>query len=346
MTKPNEKWARIVIVSYNSGSDLQTCIDSLAAQTCQDFEVTVVDNASPDTAIRDLKLPNDRYEIYYSTDNMGFAKGSNLGAKFARTEWIITLNPDAWPEPEWLDTLKTASTAHPAFSMLSTTLLQTNEPTKLDGIGDYLTIFGVAKSSGWGHPKSSAPAHPVEVFGPCGAAAGYRRDIFEKCGGFDDSFFCYLEDVDLSYRLRLYGEKCLLCPDARATHVGSSSTEKHSGFKFYHSHKNNFSLIIKNTPLVLLLVMLPLFLASQIWIIYRNRNHPNSDARVAGFKDGMKSIPGIIKKRRRAISGRQIGSWNLAKRLSWTIGSARESAIVFWPIEATKKSEIYLDTPE
>lgn len=325
-------WARIIIVSYNSGSDLQKCIDSLAGQSCQDFEVFIIDNNSPDEAVRDLNLPNERYYRHYSETNDGFAGASNFGAKTARTEWVITLNPDAWPEPNWLENLKAASEAHPDFSMLSSTLIQADTENKLDGFGDYLTIFGLAKSSALNEPDTVLPAEPVEVFGPCGAAAAYRREIFLESGGFDARFFCYLEDVDLAYRLRLFGEKCLQCPGARAHHVGSSSTGKQFGFKFYHSNKNNVPLVVKNTPLLLLFIMFPLFLLSQTYLIYRNKSHPNFRDQMNGFRDGLKDIPAILKQRRQILPRRKVGSLKIAKRLSWSIRTVQDTATIYWPV--------------
>ena len=320
-------------MSYNSGSDLQKCIDSLAEQTCQDFEVFIIDNDSPDDAVRELELPNNRYHRHYSDTNEGFAGASNLGVETAQTEWVITLNPDAWPDPDWLENLKTASLAHPEFAMLSSTLIKADTENKLDGFGDYLTIFGLAKSSAVNEPDSVLPEDPVEVFGPCGAAAAYRRETFLESGGFDERFFCYLEDVDLAYRLRLYGEKCLQCPGARARHVGSSSTGKQFGFKFYHSNKNNVPLVVKNTPFLLLWVMLPLFLASQTWLIFRNKSHPNFKDQLDGFRDGLKDLPAILKQRRQILPRRKIGSYQIAKRLSWSIKTVQDTATIYWPID-------------
>lgn len=326
------KWARIIIVSYNSGPDLQKCIESLDKQSCQDFEVLIIDNDSPDDAVRELRLPNERYQRHYSDTNEGFAGASNLGAKSAQTKWIITLNPDAWPEPDWLGALKAASEAHPDFAMLSSTLIKAGSDNKLDGFGDYLTIFGLAKSSGVNEPDTFLPSVPVEVFGPCGAAAAYRTESFLESGGFDERFFCYLEDVDLAYRLRLFGERCLQCPQARAHHVGSSSTGKQFGFKFYHSNKNNVPLVVKNTPLLLLLIMFPLFLLSQTYLIYRNKSHPNFRDQMNGFRDGLKDLPSILKQRREILPQRKVGSLKIAKRLSWSLKTVQDTATIYWPV--------------
>ncbi|MGJ8560381.1 MAG: glycosyltransferase family 2 protein [Litorimonas sp.] len=325
-------WVRIVIVSYNSGEDLQTCIDHLSEQSFQDFEVVIVDNNETERVSTRLHLPNRRYSVLESEQNVGFAGGSNLGARGSKSEWIITLNPDSWAEPDWLEKLFYASQMHPNFSMLSSIVTQVKNPELLDSFGDYFSIFGAARNAGAGLPVTSHPREYCEVFCPTGAAAAYKSDVFHQHGGFDEAFFCYLEDVDLGYRLRLFGEKCLQCPDAYVRHIGSSSTGAHSDFKYFYSYRNNVALIIKNTPGILLFLMVPAFLLSQLWWIFRNRKNAGSSARLSGLKAGVTQIPLFWKIRRDIQRNRTASFAEIARRYSWTIRSVRTSQFVFWPI--------------
>ena len=99
---------------------------------------------------------------------------------------------------------------------------------------------------------------PKEVFSPCAAAAMYRTDILLESGGFDEDFYCYFEDVDLGFRLRLKGYKCLLIPTAVVHHVGSATTGgQKSKFSVYHGHRNLVWAYIKNMPGVLFWLLLP-----------------------------------------------------------------------------------------
>ena len=91
-------------------------------------------------------------------------------------------------------------------------------------------------------------AEPREVFAPCAAAALVRRDAFDEVNGFDQSFFCYLEDVDLAFRLRLRGHRCLYVPGAVVHHVGFGTTEPRSAFAIYHGHRNLVWAWVKNMP--------------------------------------------------------------------------------------------------
>ena len=328
----NAYWARLVIVAYNSGNDLQTCIDSLSAQIFQNFEVIIVDNASSDAAVQELNLPNDRYRILRLDENMGFAGGSNCGADKAQTEWIITLNPDSWPQENWLEELYTASQENPTFTMLSSTIVQNDAPEYLDSFGDFFSIFGVARNAGRNTHIKKCPSYLCETFSPSGAAAAYRTVTFEAYGGFDTDFFCYMEDIDLGYRLRMMGERCLQCPKAIVHHIGSSSVGKFSDFKFYHSYKNNFAVILKNTPLLLLFLMVPLFLSSQLWWLFRNRKNVGHSARKKGVKEGLRLSCRNFRKRRVIQKNKVISSFTLAKCLSWSSKDLKASNFFYWPL--------------
>lgn len=325
-------WARVIVVSYNSGDDLQKCVNCLQSQTFNNFEVVIVDNASPDEAIKTLKLPDHRFRIITSDKNLGFAAGSNLGAKGAQCPWLITLNPDAWPEDDWLENLNQAAQTHPGFSILGSTLLSADGNNTLESFGDTLTIYGLARPCANGLPVSSIPSENVEVFACCAAGAAYKREIFELIGGFDESFFCYLEDVDLAYRMRLMGHRCLQIPTAKVTHVGSSSSDKTPNFRAYYSHLNNLRLILKNTPLLLLFIMLPSYLTAQSWLNWRNRKQVDRKARTKGISDAIKAVPETLKLRRKNLQQINSNSFAIARRLGWSKQSLRGKSYIFWKV--------------
>jgi GT2 family glycosyltransferase len=129
----------------------------------------------------------------------------------------------------------------------------------LDGDGDKMHICGLAWREGHGHIVTPRETRPKDVFSPCAAAALYRRDALDEVGGFDEEFFCYYEDIDIGFRLRLAGHRCLLVPDAVAYHIGSLSTgeRRHSDFAVYHGHRNMVSTYVKDMPLLLFFLLLP-----------------------------------------------------------------------------------------
>lgn len=325
-------WAGIVIVSYNSGKDLQICIDHLAKQTFREFEVIIVDNASPGNEFANLQLPDDRFRIIKNEDNTGFAGGSNFGAKLISAPWVITLNPDAWPDPDWLDALYQSSQKRQEYSILSSTIVSEADKSRLESFGNGMSIFGFAFPCGYRQKASGRPRDDVEVFAACGAAAAYKKDIFDRLGGFDESFFCYLEDIDLAYRFRIAGGKCLQVSDAIVAHIGSSSTNKEGGLKYEYSARNNTALILKNTSLLALPVLLPLYFLSHIWLLYRNREKQNFASRLAGFKSSIRMMPIYWKKRREVFSHRSTRHNATLSKMTWSPRSLRNTPFSYWHI--------------
>lgn len=180
---------------------------------------------------------------------MGFAAGNNIGAAAVTDcDWLAFLNPDAFPEPDWLERMVRAVEEHPGIAMFASELRLASDPSKLDGAGDAYHVSGLPWRIAHGEFAPTDRAEPQEVFSPCAAAALVHRDTFNKVQGFDPSFFCYLEDVDLAFRLRLLGHRCLYIPGAVVRHVGSGTTGTRSAFAIYHGHRNLVWAWVKNMP--------------------------------------------------------------------------------------------------
>ena len=287
--------ARIVITAFESDGDLHECLKSLGSQTRKDFEVIVVNNSPKEIAGKELWENLDWVTFLNSGENIGFAGGSNFGAKGAQTEWIITLNPDAWPREMWFENLMLAARAEPECKLLSSTLLCADNPKMIDGLGDRYSIFGIGWRVDQGKLLTNAAPQGDKVLFPCGAAATYNRLEFERLGGFDQSFFCYLEDIDLGLRFCMNGHKCLHVLDAEVLHKGGGSQDG-DAFKNYHTHKNQLRLMFKLAPLKLLIFQLPLYLCLQIYILLRSINQPNWTEKVKGIAHGMLLLPMALKR--------------------------------------------------
>lgn len=331
ISDPQERaipWARVVIVAYRSQQVLRLCIDALQAQTVGDFEVVIVDNDCPEKCTEGLILDDARFRVLHSPTNLGFAGGSNLGAKGARTEWLITLNPDAIPTANWLECLIKATQYYPAVNVLSSTLMQANAAEMVDGFGDVLSIYGIAWRGGHGHPLSVLPETDRYVFGPCAAAAAYRRTVFERMEGFDDDFFCYLEDVDLAFRLQMAGEDCVQVCRAVVSHHGGGSSKGDEEFPIYQSFRNNLRVILRNAPLIILPTMMLGFFAAQSYLLLRNADKPETATKLRGLRHAIRSIPAALKSRPQARHTARSGSLRLLRKLSMSPLSLRNQNIV------------------
>lgn len=266
---PAEAAVQVIVVAYKSAATLQRCIDALEAQSFTDFEAVVWDNGSGDEAVAKLRA-GPRLRTVLCEQNLGFAAANNRAAAQSRSRYIVLLNPDAFAEPDWLERLVAAADNYGAES-IGSLQLDDADPGLLDGAGDCMSIAGIPWRGGYGQPRSAAPSAPCEVFSACGAAALYRRDAFEAVGGFEEKFFCYCEDVDLGFRLRLAGGRCILEPRAVVRHLGgASSGGKSSAFAEYYGARNRLWTLARNMPLWLMPIALPAHILIMAYVLLRS----------------------------------------------------------------------------
>ncbi|SPE21059.1 putative glycosyltransferase [Burkholderiales bacterium] len=255
MDKPS---VTVVIVNWNSGSLLADCLEYLARQTLPPARVLVMDNGSVDGSA-DCAGRFAGVTLRMLGKNMGFAAANNRAFDEVDTEFVALLNPDANAEPRWLERLLAAAKAHPDVAAFGSLQLMQGAEGKVDGLGDAYHFTGMAWRKGYGRRLERIDLVPGEIFAACGAAVLYRRDALLRAGGFDEDFFCYCEDVDLGFRLRLAGERCLFVPDAIVHHHGAATSGGNRGeFAVYHGHRNLVWTYVKDVPGLLFWVLLPL----------------------------------------------------------------------------------------
>jgi N-acetylglucosaminyl-diphospho-decaprenol L-rhamnosyltransferase len=308
----------IVIVNYNGGDYLIRCLRAVAAQTLPPSEVIIVDNGSTDGSLDGIDALPIPVQIVAAGTNLGFAAANNLAARQATAPWIATLNPDAFPEADWLWELMRAVHRHPDVAMFGSTQVMADEPARLDGTGDVFHISGLVWRRGHGAAAATVPAEG-EVFASCAAAALYRRDRFLAVGGFEESFFCYCEDVDLAFRLRLRGERCVQVASARVCHVASGISGYRSDFATYHGTRNRIWLFIRNLPTGLLIALLPGHITMNLVMLGRSVLQRNGTATWRGMCDALRGLPQVLAARRIIQSGRTVGMLRIAGTIEWSL---------------------------
>ncbi len=289
----------VVIVNYNGGALLERCLTALVKQTYTPFRTIVVDNASRDGSVDGIEGRHPAVQVIRMPKNIGFAAGNNVGIRPTEDcDWIACLNPDAFPEPDWLEQFVKAMRQAPTRSFFGCKMLKAENPDWLDGTGDVYHVSGLAWRRDHGKPVSKDVYSIEEIFGPCAAAALYPRQALLDTGGFDESYFCYYEDVDLAFRLRLKGYRCWYVPDAVVRHVGSAITGRRSDFSVYHGHRNMVWTYFKNMPALLLWwYFLPHVLLSVVTIvIFAFRGQARVILRAKW--DALKGLPHILRKRK------------------------------------------------
>lgn len=263
--------ATVIIPNLNGAGWLRDSIESIWAQTEQDFELIVVDNGSRDESLEIARSyrGRDRYTLIENAENTGFSHAVNQGIAIARGEYVALFNNDAFAEPDWLAQLIQTAEADPRIFAVSSLMLRYFEPELADDAGDYVTLLGFACKRGDGL-KASRYQKPCRVFSACGGAALYRKSILDKIGVFDELFFAYYEDVDLSWRANNFGYQNVYCPTAKCRHICGATTGavRYNPFKSIQSGRNSILLPYKNMPLgMLLLNFIPLALGYLLKIL-------------------------------------------------------------------------------
>ena len=308
----------VIIVTWNSRNYLQACLNRLSVQTFQDFEVILVDNGSDDSVLDGLyeKYPALALQIHRSSSNLGFAAANNIGAHIARGKWLALLNVDAFPEPDWLEKLARAAEKNLRFAFFASRQIQANAPERLDGAGDTYHTSGLGWRRYYNYPVTQYALQSQEVFSACGAAALYARNDFLKASGFDEEYFSYFEDVDLGFRLRLGGAKCLYVPEAVVHHVGSASTGKRSDFSVYHGYRNLIWTFVKNMPSPLIWIYLPLHITTILFFAIYLTMRGQGKAIWKAIFDAVHGLPKMIEKRRYIQKNMKIKPGELLKVMS------------------------------
>jgi N-acetylglucosaminyl-diphospho-decaprenol L-rhamnosyltransferase len=246
----------VVVVTYQSAESLPALLDALAPQLAEGDEVIVVDNASRDGTAAIAAAHPAVGRVVEPGGNVGFAAGCNAGAREATGDAVLLLNPDAVPEPGFLEALRRPPQEWDAWMGL--VLLA--DGGQVNTAGGEVHYLGFAWAGRYGRPAGEIPAAPHEVGFLSGACMAVRRGAWERLGGFPVSFFMYGEDVDLSLRLRLAGHRFGLVPGARCRH--DYAFDK-GDTKWRLLERNRWLLVLRTYPRPLLLRVLPLMLLAE-----------------------------------------------------------------------------------
>jgi GT2 family glycosyltransferase len=333
--KANKPVVSVILLSYNGEKYIKSCLDSVFGQTYPDLEVLVIDNGSTDTTkdfLRNLpKRPNLR--IILNKENVGFTKGHNQGIKESRGDFILCLNQDIFLDRDFISRAVEIFKKNNRIGAVQGKLLRWNTANSnpaqvkdyqishiiIDTTGLVILKNRRIVNRGQGQVDQGQFKKIEEIFGPDGAAPVYRKEALNDVKVilksknreeyFDEDFFAYKEDVDLAWRLRLYGWKTFYQPKSIAWHdrtAGDSAARNYFGivkerlkiskFAKYLAFKNQRLMQLKNEQLKSFLKHLPWFLpkeaASWIYVLLFERYTYKA------IKDLFKQIPLAWQKRK------------------------------------------------
>jgi len=253
----------IIIPNYNGNSFISDCLNSLytAILNCPNskFELIFVDNGSKDNSIDIAKNITNNFSLldtkYLILDtNTGFAPAVNRGINRAKYPYVVVLNNDLTMEPNWFELISDAIIKNSNSNIVTFfgTVL-TKDGTKFESQGLNFKIQGKCLNISNGKKfnknvflKTNKLLTNKLVWGASASLIVYQKDILKKIGLFDEDFFAYEEDVDLSFRLNRLGYKTLYIPKAISYHLGGGTSNKMGNFRNRMDAKNWIFLIIKN----------------------------------------------------------------------------------------------------
>lgn len=280
-----EKKVTIIIPNFNGLNYMEPCFEALRAQTCQDFDVLVVDNGSDDGSVEWLK--ENQIPSILLPENTGFSGAVNVGIQNSLTPYVILLNNDTKVDKDYVGEMVRAIERSPKIFSVSSKMIQMYHPELMDDAGDMYCLLGWAYQRGVGR-SSLGYQRPVRIFSACAGAAIYRRKVFEEIGYFDELHFAYLEDLDVGYRARIAGYDNIYCPTAVVYHVGSgTSGSKYNSFKVRLAARNNIYLNYKNMPVLQLVINFPGILIGTVLKYGFFRKIGYGKDYLAGLKEGM-----------------------------------------------------------
>jgi GT2 family glycosyltransferase len=265
--------ASVIIVSFNSKDYLSDCLPSLMPSICLEDEIIVVNNASTDNTSAWVKKNYHKVRLIDSPENLGYAGGNNLGARGSHGKYLVFINPDTTVKKDWLNPLLNALEKNNDVGLVTSKILQMEDPNLINTCGNDVHISGITLCRGIGQ-FSEIFKYQEDVGAVSGAAFAIRADLFGFLDGFDENFFMYMEDTDLSWRGQIAGYRCLYVPESIVFHdyklnFGSK--------KIFYQERNRYLLFLKNLKWSTLFFLLPvLFIAELIswsFVLLRDRNN-------------------------------------------------------------------------
>ena len=255
----------IVILNYNGNDFLEDCIDSINDKTSGNFEIIVVDNASPDNSGREMASKYPACKFILNEKNLGVPEGLNVGIRNSSGEFIILMNNDVKVTKGWLDSFFHAYKEN-GLGLYQPKFLKMKDPNILDGTGDMINLFGFGFARAKGQIDKGEYEEIEEISYASGTCMFLPRKIIDDIGFFDKRLFAYHEELDFGWRARLCGYKSFYVPESVIHHFGSAGWGW-TGQKFYFLERNRWIVLLKNYSFKTITRLFPSLLLLEIIMI-------------------------------------------------------------------------------
>ena len=318
MTSNKQPRVAVVVLNWNGEEDSLACIAALKKQT-QAHIIVAVDNASDDSFVKTVSKNHKDVILLTNSKNKGFSGGVNTGIQYAllkKYDFVALINNDAKPEKQWLE--KLIEVMKDSRVGIATGKLLKTDGT-IDSTGDLFTSWGLAYPRGRNEPDNGQYDKPEKVFSGTGGASLYRCKMLEQIGLFDEKFFAYYEDVDLSFRAQLAGWGVAYNPKAVAHHKIGASSGKVPGFTTYMTIKNLPWLAFKNAPLGLILTIWPRLFVAHVSFVFAALFRGDIIPALKGLIVGLLYTPLMFIKRRHIQKTRKVKTAHIKKLITYDL---------------------------
>lgn len=254
--KTYQPFVSIIIVNWNGKKYLKDCLNSVFSQTYPNYEVVFVDNASTDGSVKYIKENFSKVKIVVNKENLGFAKGNNVGIEVAKGKYIVTLNNDTTVEPHWLEELVKVAENDEKTGICASKILWMDKPNIIYSTGLVLKYGCTVADRGHLEEDRGQYEKVQQVFGACACSALYRKKMLNEIGPFDETYFAYYEDSDLSWRAQNAGWKAVYVPTSICYHKSWGTPKAPTIHKI--AKRNAVRTVCKNASTPLLLIIFAL----------------------------------------------------------------------------------------
>ena len=333
--------ATVIIVNTNERDHLKRCLPSVLGQQYGEYEVLVVDNASTDGSVEVVGREFPQVKLIRNAANLGYVGANNVGFEHATGEVLVVLNPDTRVEPNWLWELVLALESTPSAGLATSKILMMDDPQRINTCGNEITFAGITVCRGLGQPADRYDRLEV-VSAVSGAAFAVKRSVLGQIGPFDQSFFIYYEDTDLSLRAALAGYDCLYVPTSVVYH---DYAFRFSAWKCFLQERNRLFSWLKVFRWGTLAALLPALLLAEImawgYALLQGAGHVRSKAQSYAWL--VKNRRQIAEARRQTQALRRVGDRHLLRRLSHRLTMAETTnRTVAAVLEAIVQSLLWL----
>lgn len=315
-----------IIIPHQAGRDiLLQCLEAITRdRSYSNYEIILVDNASSDGSVREAQGKFSDIRVLRLEENQGFAGGCNRGIAASRGKYVLLLNDDTEVEPGWLRELVHAAETEPNVGACQPKIRSLREKSRFEysgAAGGLMDIYGYPFSRGrlMGHVEADTGQYddPVEIFWASGVCMLIRRSALDEAGHFDETFFAYMEEIDLSWRLQLQGFRLLYVPTSVVYHIGGYSLDQRVLKRMYLNHRNSVIMLIKNYSSRTLLWILPMKLLLELFIMFAAllRNPLRSRAVLMSFGWIFSHLPTVLHLRAEVQSKRRVSDRDISARL-------------------------------